>query len=181
MFPTISIKHLVNFRQWEGHRFGFQNLEDWKSWKFKMEPGPTCVGHLSQRHRLTATPVTSHHLPPHVRHHANSIATLIRSLDESKATFFSSRAPAPPAALCSAPHPSPTTCYDKPPWNPRMHYALCISPWPYLVENSLVMLCLADRILVEVEWQTPLVRFRAFYTMVRDWNGLRKWLVDRMV
>jgi hypothetical protein len=33
---------------------------------------------------------------------------------------------------------------------------------PIMVENQLVMLCLVDRILVEVEWQTPLMRFRAF-------------------
>jgi hypothetical protein len=40
----------------------------------------------------------------------------------------------------------------------------------------LVVLCLGDRSLVEVEWQITLTRFRAFYTMVRvrDWNGLRK-------
>jgi hypothetical protein len=31
-----------------------------------------------------------------------------------------------------------------------------------VVENPLVMLCLVDRISIEVEWQTPLVRFRAF-------------------
>jgi uncharacterized protein YjiK len=55
-----------------------------------------------------------------------------------------------------------------------MHYALCILYRSYLVENSLVVLCLEDRILVEVEWQTSLMRFRAFYTLVRDWNGLRK-------
>jgi hypothetical protein len=30
------------------------------------------------------------------------------------------------------------------------------------VENLLVMLYLADRTLVEVEWQTPLARFRTF-------------------
>jgi hypothetical protein len=33
---------------------------------------------------------------------------------------------------------------------------------PIVVENPLVMLCLVDRIPVEVEWQTPLARFRAF-------------------
>jgi hypothetical protein len=38
------------------------------------------------------------------------------------------------------------------------------------VENPLVVLCLADRTLVQVEWQVPLARFRAFYTLVRDWN-----------
>jgi hypothetical protein len=42
------------------------------------------------------------------------------------------------------------------------------------MENLLVVLCLADRTPVEVEWQTPLTRFRAFYTLVRDWKGLRK-------
>jgi hypothetical protein len=41
---------------------------------------------------------------------------------------------------------------------------------PILVENQLVMLCLVDRSPVEVEWQTPLVRFIVFYTLVRDWN-----------
>jgi hypothetical protein len=41
---------------------------------------------------------------------------------------------------------------------------------PILVENQLVMLCLVDRTPVEVEWQTPLVRFIVFYTLVRDWN-----------
>jgi hypothetical protein len=55
-----------------------------------------------------------------------------------------------------------------------MHYALCISPLSYVVENPLVILSLADRTPVEVEWQTPLTRFMAFYTLVRDWNGLRK-------
>jgi hypothetical protein len=31
-----------------------------------------------------------------------------------------------------------------------------------VVENPLVMICLVDRTPVEVEWQTPLMRFRAF-------------------
>jgi hypothetical protein len=44
---------------------------------------------------------------------------------------------------------------------------------PIMVENLLVVLCLADRTLVEVEWQVPLVRFKAFYTLDRDWNELR--------
>jgi hypothetical protein len=43
----------------------------------------------------------------------------------------------------------------------------CIIPFvyhldPIVVENPLVMLCLVDRTPVEVEWQTPLVGFRAF-------------------
>jgi hypothetical protein len=43
----------------------------------------------------------------------------------------------------------------------------CIIPFvyhlaPIIVENLLVVLCLVDRTLVEVEWQTPLARFRAF-------------------
>jgi hypothetical protein len=51
----------------------------------------------------------------------------------------------------------------------------CIIPFvyhldPIVVENPLVVLCLADRTLVEVEWQVPLTRFRAFYALVRDWN-----------
>jgi hypothetical protein len=33
---------------------------------------------------------------------------------------------------------------------------------PIVVENLLIVLCLVDRTLVEVEWQTPLMRFRAF-------------------
>jgi hypothetical protein len=41
---------------------------------------------------------------------------------------------------------------------------------PIVVESPLVVLCLADRTLVEVEWQVPLTRFRAFYTLVHDWN-----------
>jgi hypothetical protein len=43
----------------------------------------------------------------------------------------------------------------------------CIIPFvyhlaPIVMENLLVVLCLVDRTLVEVEWQTPLVIFRAF-------------------
>jgi hypothetical protein len=43
----------------------------------------------------------------------------------------------------------------------------CIIPFvyhidPIMVENMLVMLCLVDRTSVEVEWQVPLMRFRAF-------------------
>jgi hypothetical protein len=38
-----------------------------------------------------------------------------------------------------------------------------------MVENPLVVLCLADRTLVEVGWQVPLMRFMAFYTLVHDW------------
>jgi hypothetical protein len=41
---------------------------------------------------------------------------------------------------------------------------------PIMVESPLVMLCLADRTMVEVEWQVPLMRFRAFYTLVHEWN-----------
>jgi hypothetical protein len=37
---------------------------------------------------------------------------------------------------------------------------------PVVVENLLVVLCLADRTTVEVEWQVPLAGFRAFYTLV---------------
>jgi hypothetical protein len=41
---------------------------------------------------------------------------------------------------------------------------------PIVVERLLVVLCLADRTPVEVEWQVPLVRFRSFYTLVHEWN-----------
>jgi hypothetical protein len=33
---------------------------------------------------------------------------------------------------------------------------------PIVVENPLEVLCLADRTLIEVEWQVLLTRFRAF-------------------
>jgi hypothetical protein len=49
-----------------------------------------------------------------------------------------------------------------------MHYTLCISPCSYHGGNPLVVLCLVDRISVEVEWQTPLVRFRAFVPWVES-------------
>jgi hypothetical protein len=43
----------------------------------------------------------------------------------------------------------------------------CIIPFvyhfdPIVMENPLVMLCLVDRTPIEIEWQTPLTRFRAF-------------------
>jgi hypothetical protein len=43
----------------------------------------------------------------------------------------------------------------------------CIIPFiyhldPIVVKNLLAVLCLEDRTSVEVEWQTPLTRFRAF-------------------
>jgi hypothetical protein len=46
----------------------------------------------------------------------------------------------------------------------------CIIPFvyhlvPIVVENPLVVLCLADRTLVQVDWQVPLARFRDFYTL----------------
>jgi hypothetical protein len=52
----------------------------------------------------------------------------------------------------------------------------CIIPFvyhldPIMVENPLVLLCLVDRTLVEVGWQIPLVRFRAFIPWVGDWNA----------
>jgi hypothetical protein len=51
----------------------------------------------------------------------------------------------------------------------------CITPlWislhPIMVENPLVVLCLADRTPVEVGWQVPPVTFMAFYTLVHEWN-----------
>jgi hypothetical protein len=50
------------------------------------------------------------------------------------------------------------------------HYVIVACAFTLLVENSLVVLYLADRTPVEVEWQTPLVRFRAFYTLVHERN-----------
>jgi hypothetical protein len=47
---------------------------------------------------------------------------------------------------------------------------LCISLLSYHGGNPLVVLCLAARTLVEVEWQVPLTRSRAFYTLVNEWN-----------
>jgi hypothetical protein len=43
-----------------------------------------------------------------------------------------------------------------------MHYTFVYHLDPIVVENPLVILCLVDRTPVEVEWQTPLMRFRAF-------------------
>jgi hypothetical protein len=40
---------------------------------------------------------------------------------------------------------------------------------PIVLESLLVELSLAAPP-VEVGWQVPLARFRAFYTLVRDWN-----------
>jgi hypothetical protein len=48
-----------------------------------------------------------------------------------------------------------------------------------VVENPLVVLCLADRTLVEVEWEIPLTKFRAFIPWLE--NGiLRTGIIDRM-
>jgi hypothetical protein len=51
-----------------------------------------------------------------------------------------------------------------------MHYTFVYHLDPIIVENPLVMLCLVDRTPVEVEWQTPLMRFRAFDTLVHERN-----------
>jgi hypothetical protein len=52
-----------------------------------------------------------------------------------------------------------------------MHYYPFYSTLdPIVVVNPLVVLCLADRIPVEVKWLVPLVRFRVFYTLVM--NGM---------
>jgi hypothetical protein len=52
-----------------------------------------------------------------------------------------------------------------------MHYTLFIYDLdPIMMENPLVVLCLADRTSVEVEWQVPLMRFMAFYILIQDWN-----------
>jgi hypothetical protein len=54
-----------------------------------------------------------------------------------------------------------------------MHYTFVQHLDPIMVEDPLVVLCLAERTPVEVEWHVPLTRFRDFYTLVRDWNELR--------
>jgi hypothetical protein len=52
-----------------------------------------------------------------------------------------------------------------------MHYYPFYSTLdPTVVVNPLVVLCLADRTTVEVRWHVPLARFRAFYTLVNEWN-----------
>jgi hypothetical protein len=51
-----------------------------------------------------------------------------------------------------------------------MHFTLLILPRTYGGGNPLVVLCLVDRTMVQVEWQVPLVRFRAFYTLVNESN-----------
>jgi hypothetical protein len=47
-----------------------------------------------------------------------------------------------------------------------MHYTCVYHLDPFVVENPLVVLYIVDRTSVEVEWQVPLARFRAFYTLV---------------
>jgi hypothetical protein len=49
----------------------------------------------------------------------------------------------------------------------------CIPPFvyhldPIMMESLLVVLYLVDRTPVEVRWHVPLVRFRAFYTLVHE-------------
>jgi hypothetical protein len=46
------------------------------------------------------------------------------------------------------------------------YYPLCSTLDPIVVESPLVVLCLVDITLVEVDWQVPLARFSAFYTLV---------------
>jgi hypothetical protein len=61
------------------------------------------------------------------------------------------------------------------PWNALFPFVYHLDP--IMVESPLVVLSLADRTLIEVRWQVPLVRFRAFYTLVEDWNveNLNSW------
>jgi hypothetical protein len=60
----------------------------------------------------------------------------------------------------------------------------CIIPFLYhlaliVVENSLVVLCLVNRTLVEVEWQIPLARFKTFIPWF-EIGMLRTRIADRM-
>jgi hypothetical protein len=41
---------------------------------------------------------------------------------------------------------------------------------PIVVESSFIVLFLVDRTPVEVGWPVPLMRFRAFYTLVHEGN-----------
>jgi hypothetical protein len=50
------------------------------------------------------------------------------------------------------------------------YYPFCSTLDPIVVENLLVVLCLADRTPIKVEWKVSLTRFRAFYTLVNEWN-----------
>jgi hypothetical protein len=56
-----------------------------------------------------------------------------------------------------------------------MHYTFIYHFDPIVVENLLVVLCLADRTPIEVGWQVSLVGFRDFYTLIHEWNNLRNW------
>jgi hypothetical protein len=49
-----------------------------------------------------------------------------------------------------------------------MHYTFVHHLDPIVVKSLLVVLCLVHRTLVEVGWQVPLVRFRAFYTLIHE-------------
>jgi hypothetical protein len=51
-----------------------------------------------------------------------------------------------------------------------MHYTSVHHLDPIVVEHLLVVLCIADRTLVEAKLWVPLMRFRAFYTLVLVWN-----------
>jgi hypothetical protein len=53
------------------------------------------------------------------------------------------------------------------------YYPLCITLDPIMLENPLVVLLLVDRTPIDVEWQVPLARFMAFYTLVCEWKWLR--------
>jgi hypothetical protein len=51
-----------------------------------------------------------------------------------------------------------------------MHYTLLYHLDPIVMENLLAVLCLVDRTMIEVEWQVPLMRLQAFYTLVHERN-----------
>jgi hypothetical protein len=51
-----------------------------------------------------------------------------------------------------------------------MHYTLLYHLDPIVMENPLAVLCLVDRTMIEVEWQVPLTRLQAFYTLVHERN-----------
>jgi hypothetical protein len=64
MLQTISMQNLENFWHWEGHRFKFQSLGEWKSLKLWNEVRPTCQSQqpLNRSHQVTGRARVTQHL-----------------------------------------------------------------------------------------------------------------------
>jgi hypothetical protein len=57
---------------------------------------------------------------------------------------------------------------------------LCLyHPWSYRGGNPLLVLYLADRTTVEVEWQVSLMRLGLIPLLVHRWIDLRNWIDDK--